>query len=115
MTYRDSYNIGSGVMPILHISKYQKNNLKDKHKMEINLILRAIINKLRVVLLPTKQEKEVKRYFADGGDEVFRYDFDLNNESLVLDFGGFKGQWASDIYSRYNCRILVFEPVKLYM
>lgn len=26
--------------------------------------------------------------------------------------GGYKGQWASDIYARFNCRVLVFEPVQ---
>jgi FkbM family methyltransferase len=70
------------------------------------------LSKLRVVFFPTIREKEVKRYFTDGGDERFRYDFDLNSESIVFDLGGYKGQWASDIYSRYNCYISVFEPVK---
>jgi FkbM family methyltransferase len=71
-------------------------------------------NKIRLVFFPSIREKEVKRYFKDGGDERFRYDFDLNNESIVFDLGGYKGQWASDIYSRFNCYISVFEPVKDY-
>ncbi len=75
------------------------------------MIINRILIKLRKILFPTKWEKEVKKYFADGGDDYFRYNFDLNDQSLVFDLGGYKGQWASDIYSQYNCRILVFEPV----
>lgn len=82
--------------------------------MKIKIILRSIINKLRVIVFPSVHDKEVKRYFADGGDEMFRYSFQLSDESLVMDLGGFKGQWASDVYARYNCRILVFEPVKMF-
>ena len=36
----------------------------------------------------------------------------LNEKSVVFDGGGYEGQWASDIYSKYNCNVLVFEPVK---
>ncbi|MEJ2671399.1 MAG: FkbM family methyltransferase, partial [Deltaproteobacteria bacterium] len=54
----------------------------------------------------------VKKWHADGGDEQFRFDYDLDQNSLVIDLGGYKGQWASDIFSRYRCNIIVFEPVK---
>lgn len=40
-----------------------------------------------------------------------RYDYPLNRDSFVCDVGGFKGQWASDIFSRYGCSIAIFEPV----
>jgi FkbM family methyltransferase len=53
----------------------------------------------------------VQRWYADGGDERFRFDYDLDRSSLVLDLGGFEGQWASDIYARFRCRVLVFETV----
>jgi FkbM family methyltransferase len=54
----------------------------------------------------------VKRWYADGGDTRFRFDYDLTPDSLVLDLGGYEGQWASDLYARQRCRILVFEPVR---
>lgn len=43
-----------------------------------------------------------------------RFDYPLDQNSLVLDLGGYEGQWASDIYSRYCCTIHVFEPVEDY-
>ncbi len=75
-------------------------------------ILRKIISRLRVSLFPTEQDKEIKRWCSDGGDESLRFDYDINSDSVVIDLGGYKGQWASDIYARYNCCIFVFEPVK---
>lgn len=53
----------------------------------------------------------VKQWYADGGDYRFRFDYPLSRDSLVLDFGGYEGQWASDLYSRYRCKIKIFEPV----
>lgn len=65
-------------------------------------------------MFPTEHDKEVQRWYSDGGDERFRYDYDLTSNSLVIDLGGYKGQWASDIYARYNCRVLILEPVKAF-
>jgi len=53
----------------------------------------------------------VKKWYADGGDDRFRFDYDLDERSFVLDLGGYEGQWASDLYARYRCRIAIFEPV----
>jgi FkbM family methyltransferase len=53
----------------------------------------------------------VKKWYADGGDDRFRFDYPLDERSFVLDLGGYEGQWASDLYARYRCRIAVFEPV----
>jgi FkbM family methyltransferase len=78
----------------------------------VNSILKKVFTRLRLALFPTEHDKEIQRWYSDGGDEGFRYDYDLNGESIVMDLGGYKGQWASDIYARYNCRILIFEPVK---
>jgi FkbM family methyltransferase len=76
----------------------------------MNSILKKILNRFRVSFFPTTQELEVKKWISDGGDEKYRYDFNLTPDSIVFDLGGYKGQWASDIYSRYNCNILIFEP-----
>lgn len=80
----------------------------------MNSILKQIITRLRLSMFPTEHDKEVQRWCSDGGDEGIRYDYDLNSDSVVIDLGGYKGQWASDIYARYNCRVLVFEPVKTF-
>lgn len=78
----------------------------------MNSILKRVITRIRISLFPTEHDKEVKRWFAADGDENLRFAYDLHNDSLVIDLGGYKGQWASDIYARFNCRVLIFEPVK---
>ncbi|HWU61101.1 MAG TPA: FkbM family methyltransferase [Ensifer sp.] len=63
-------------------------------------------------LFPTRHDRNVRSWYADGGDERFRFDYPLLQESVVIDLGGFNGQWTSDLYSRFRCKIHVFEPVK---
>ncbi len=60
----------------------------------------------------TPEELMAELYFADGGDARFRFEYTLTPDSIVLDLGGYKGQWASDIYAMYLCNIIIFEPVK---
>lgn len=56
----------------------------------------------------------IRKWRADGGDEHFRYTYDLNEDSVVFDVGGYEGDWAEKIVAQYHCRIHVFEPVKAF-
>jgi FkbM family methyltransferase len=50
-------------------------------------------------------------WFRDRGDETHRLEYDLDCSSVVIDVGGYKGQWASDIYAKYRPqKIIVYEP-----
>lgn len=55
--------------------------------------------------------RRVAPFYEAGGDKILRQEYDLNDNSIVLDVGGYEGQWASDIFSRYCCYIHIFEPV----
>lgn len=57
---------------------------------------------------------EVQRWFGDGGDDKFRYNYNLNKDSIVFDVGGYQGKWSSKINELYNCNIFIFEPIKSY-
>lgn len=70
----------------------------------------ALLNKIRRELIPNPREKEKKKWNNECG-ETLRYKYKLKNNSFVVDVGGYKGQWASDIYAMYNCNILIIEPV----
>ena len=61
-----------------------------------------------------EQRERVRPWVEARGDEMLRLDYPLSRESIVVDLGGYKGQWASDIFARYQCRILVFEPVAVF-
>jgi FkbM family methyltransferase len=78
-----------------------------------------ILKKIRLRLKPIDksspkfiQAKRVEPWFAANGDKTLRLSYNLNEGSVVYDFGGYEGQWASDIYGRYNCQVHVFEPYK---
>lgn len=70
-----------------------------------------IINKLQRKFFPSTHDKWIKKWRADGGDYKLRFSYNLNPDSLVMDLGGYQGQWASDLFSRYCCKIMIFEPV----
>jgi FkbM family methyltransferase len=83
------------------------------------------MDKLRAIkriILPKKEDPSVlagieraKPWFEANGDKTLRLDYPmLSPKSVVFDLGGFEGQWASDIYSRYLSSIYVFEPVQEY-
>lgn len=74
-------------------------------------MIERVLTRLRQAVYQTEFEKEFARWCADGGDEALRFNYDLGPDALVLDFGGYKGQWASDVFGRFACRVFVFEPV----
>lgn len=57
-------------------------------------------------------EARVREWFSVKGDHTLRLDYELDESSVVFDLGGYEGQWTSDVFSRYCCRIHVFEPVR---
>jgi FkbM family methyltransferase len=61
---------------------------------------------------PTEQEIVLRAWEAARGDKTLRLDYPLDSRSVVFDVGGFEGQWASDIFARYLCRVHVFEPME---
>lgn len=58
--------------------------------------------------------KEVDRWFRDGGNERYRYTYDLDHDSVVFDVGGYMGNWSEKIFNKYQPTIYIFEPVKKY-
>lgn len=55
---------------------------------------------------------EFQRWFADHGDKTHRLNYNLNEKSVVFDVGGYHGDFANDIYEKFNCSIYIFEPVQ---
>lgn len=61
--------------------------------------------------VPFNQD-EFYRWIADNGDATLRLDYPLNSTSVVVDAGGYKGEWTSKIKKQYNCSIHILEPLK---
>lgn len=73
--------------------------------------MKRLTNKLRHKFFPSKLELMLDKWCQDDGEKKLRLNYDLNEESLVLDLGGYEGQWASDIFSKYLSSVIVFEPI----
>jgi FkbM family methyltransferase len=57
------------------------------------------------------QPRTIPWYVADG-DHTLRVNYDLNENSVVFDMGGYEGLWAQEIYCKYGASIHIFEPVQ---
>lgn len=55
--------------------------------------------------------KRVEPWFRDDGDNTLRIKYNLNESSIVFDVGGYKGEFASVMVSKYDCTVYVFEPI----
>jgi FkbM family methyltransferase len=60
----------------------------------------------------TISEKNKKKWYSLHGDETLRVEYLLGPDSVVLDIGGFKGDWCAEIHARYSSTVYVCEPVK---
>ncbi len=74
-------------------------------------LLRRALGRARRTLWPTTLERSYRRWIADRGDATRRLDYALRPESVVLDVGGYRGDWAEQMCARCACTVHVFEPV----
>jgi len=84
--------------------------------MQLSTLLKKVKRRLIPVKVTTEPEKfnRYKKWFDDQGDKTHRVNYPLTRDSVVVDLGGYEGQWACDIYCKYGSRIFVFEPAKKY-
>ena len=74
-------------------------------------LLKVLRKRFRQSVFPTEQDISIKKWRADDGDHKLIPIHDLDENALVFDIGGFHGHFAAEIYARYSCNILIFEPV----
>ncbi len=75
----------------------------------------SVIKKIYNYIFPSKDALRVSLWVKVKGDKTLRLEYpELNDSSVVMDMGGYEGQWSSDIYSKYNSNIYIFEPYKPY-
>ena len=71
------------------------------------MIIKKIIKKF---IPKSRFEKTVAKFKEENKKHNLMLNYDLNENSLVFDVGGYKGQGASDIFSMYLPTIYIFEP-----
>tara|TARA_R110002110_G_scaffold132836_1_gene314753 strand:- start:7002 stop:7616 length:615 start_codon:yes stop_codon:yes gene_type:complete len=59
----------------------------------------------------TLNRNEIGRWFRDRGDATHNLNYDLNENSTVLDLGGYTGVWAQQIINKYNPKVYIIEPI----
>jgi hypothetical protein len=52
------------------------------------------------------------RWQDHNGDYTHSLTYDLNENSTVIDLGGYTGEWAKEIINRYNCNVYLVEPIE---
>lgn len=73
--------------------------------------------KARAKQLPNLPLSEINKenWYKDNKEKTLRYEYPLSTDSIIMDVGGYEGDFASELFSRYQSRIFVFEPVKRYI
>ncbi len=56
------------------------------------------------------KDKALVKFRRDGG-EALRFKYDIKDDDVVFDLGGYQGDWAAKL-PNMNCNIYIFEPVK---
>lgn len=54
---------------------------------------------------------EFNRWLIDRGDQTLRLNYDLLEEDIVIDAGGYLGEWSETISQKYRCTVHVIEPL----
>jgi len=70
------------------------------------------VRSLRKRCFPSGRELVVRRWKNDQGDQTLRLKYTLDARSVVMDMGGYRGDWAHEIHQRYGSQVHVFEPVR---
>lgn len=66
------------------------------------------------IIKNNKRRRMVTRWKKNNGDNTLRLDYSISSTSLVFDVGGYEGQWAQNIYDKYQPKIYIFEPIKIF-
>jgi hypothetical protein len=50
---------------------------------------------------------EIGRWFNDRGDYTHNITYDLNENSIIMDLGGYTGVWVQQMIEKYNPNFIV--------
>ena len=57
---------------------------------------------------------DTSKWWSDGGDKKIRFNYNLNENSVVFDLGAYDGSFAEEIINKYNPKVYCFEPINEY-
>jgi FkbM family methyltransferase len=56
----------------------------------------------------------INDWFKNNGDYTHRLNYNLNEESIVFDLGGYEGWFVEQMTKKFNCYVYCFEPFTNY-
>jgi len=71
-----------------------------------------IILLYKIYILKHESSIAISKWFKVRGDDTLRLDYPLNPNSVVVDLGGYKGEFSFNINNRFDSFVYIFEPVK---
>jgi FkbM family methyltransferase len=57
------------------------------------------------------QMQSINKWRSDNGNYTNALNFDIDDNSIVVDLGAYKGVWAQQIIDKYNPYVYLFEPI----
>lgn len=73
--------------------------------------LRQLFCLIKSKAWPSEHDKRVRAFHQANTDGAIIFRHELGPASVVLDVGGFRGDFAAEIMARYRSEIYVFEPI----
>ena len=82
------------------------------YKLHLFFLKKASATQLRKLPI---SEINKRKWYEDNQEKTLRYVYSLDEKSVVMDVGGYEGDFAAEIFARYQSKIYVFEPVAYYI
>jgi len=64
-----------------------------------------------IINIDTINEESNKLWFRDDGNNTHALNYNIDENSMVIDLGGYLGKWVDIIINKYNPYITLVEPV----
>jgi FkbM family methyltransferase len=68
------------------------------------------LKKIKKVIFLKSESIYYKNFIKDGGDSIIYQSIALDSKSLVIDGGGYEGEFVDEILKKKNCNIYIYEP-----
>ena len=65
-----------------------------------------------LLLSEMSHQEIVDKWISTDKDNTYLLDHNITENSIVMEFGGYRGEWTKNMYEKYGCNIFVYEPVK---
>ena len=56
-------------------------------------------------------EQQIQQWISSNGDNTHSINYDLNENSTIMDLGGYTGVWIEKMIKKYNPTVYAVEPV----